>query len=418
MSNLPLFATVRQQIPNSPLQNIPWEVRKQVRDSGLLEKMRPGSSIAIGVGSRGIADLKTIVRALVDEFRACGLSPFIFPAMGSHGGGTAEGQREVLRSYGVTEEVMGCPIKASMEVVQVGMTKSGVPAFCCAEAYASDGIVIVNRIKVHTDFHGPTESGLTKMLAIGLGKKTGAERIHERGVYGLRYEIPEIAAIQIERSPMLFGLGIIEDGCHQVHLTRLFNPKEIPVEEPKLLEYSRSLTPKLPIDHIDLLIVDEMGKEISGSGLDTNVIGRLYIEGQPEPETPRIKVIVVRRLSQETHGNATGIGLADIVTRQLLDAVDFDVTHINVVTSGFLRRGEIPIVKANDYSAIQAGIELLRARYGCTNPRIVHIKNTLSLSEFHVSENLLPDLIERADIEVDHNNMEIIFDDEGNMITK
>lgn len=411
MNNLPTFARVRQDLANAPLSDLPGTVRGQIRESGLLETLKPGASVAVGVGSRGISSLGTIIRAVVDECRAHGLSPFIFPAMGSHGGGTEEGQRDVLSSLGITEESMGCPINASMEVVQVGETKSGVPAYCCAAAYHSDGIVIVNRIKIHTDFHGPTESGLTKMLAIGLGKKTGAEKVHEKGVDGLRYEIPEIAAIQIERSPLLFGLAVIEDGCHQVHSIKLLTPGEIPVQEPGLLEYSRTLTPRLPIDPIDLLIVDEMGKEISGSGMDTNVIGRLYIEGQPEPERPDIKVIIVRRLSRETHGNAAGIGLADIVTEQLVQEMNFEVTNINIVTSGFLLRGNIPTVAPNDHAAVRAGLELLQTKFHSPDPRIVRIQNTLSLSEFYISENLLPEVSDNPDVAVLQTGIVLAFDE-------
>lgn len=412
---LPRFATVRQQVPRAPLPDVAAAVRSELERIGIGDRVRPGARIAIGAGSRGIASYALVVRTVVEVLQAHGAKPFIFPAMGSHGGATAEGQRAVLAEWGITPETMGCPVISSMDVVRVGEV-GDVPVFCDAAAHASDGIIVVNRVKIHTDFHGPTESGLRKMLAIGLGKRLGAEPIHKRGAPGLRNEIPLVAAMQIERAPILCGVGIVEDGAHNVSYIEAIPAQQIPELEPLLLKRSYSLLARLPVDACDLLIVDYMGKDISGAGMDNNVLGRMYIDGEPEPESPRIEVVAVRRLTPASHGNATGIGFADLVTQQLIDEMDEEVTQVNMRTSGFMRRAVIPPILPNDRALIARGLEIIAERKPNVVPTVMRIRDTLSLEEIAVSESLLPELLERPGIELLSPPQEMMFNEQDELL--
>jgi len=416
MTTFPRLATIRQPVPTAPLADVAQAVRDELARIELGARIRPGARIAVGAGSRGITDYALVVGTVVAELKRLGAAPFIFPAMGSHGGATAEGQRGVLAEWGITEERMGCPIHSSMEVVQVGETETGIPVFCDAAAFASDGIVVVNRVKIHTDFHGPTESGLTKMLVIGLGKRQGAELIHALGTRGLREEIPRAAAVHLVKTPILCGVAIVEDGAHHVSHIQAVPAQDIPHEEPKILERSRTLLAKLPVDACDLLIVDRMGKDISGAGMDNNVLGRTLIDGEPEPPAPRIGLVAVLRLTEATQGNATGLGFADLTTQQLLDATDEEITRINVATSGFLRRGVVPPAAPNDRAAVERALELLKDRTNGAQPAVLRIRDTLSLSELKVSENLLPELLARPGVEPLAEAQELAFREDGSLI--
>jgi hypothetical protein len=322
----------------------------------------------------------------------------------------------VLAEWGVTPEAIGCPILSGMEVVRVGETETGIAVFCDAQAFASDGIIVVNRVKVHTDFHGPTESGLTKMLAIGLGKRQGAELIHARGAPGLREEIPRVAALHLERSPILCGVAIVEDGAHNISHIQAVAAQDIPAVEPQLLERARSLLAALPIEECDLLIVDWMGKDISGAGMDNNVLGRMYIDGEPDPPAPRIGLVAVLRLTAASHGNATGIGFADLVSQQLIDAMDEEITRVNMVTSGFMRRGQIPPVCPNDRALVERALGLLAAGRPSGAPTVLRIRDTLSLEKLLVSENLLPTLLARRGVELLAPPHEMEFTADGALI--
>jgi hypothetical protein len=416
MITYPRLATIRQAVPTAPLADVGQAVRDELARLELGARIKPGARIAVGAGSRGITDYALVVGTVVAELKRLGAAPFVFPAMGSHGGATAEGQRGVLVEWGITEERMGCPIHSSMEVVQVGETQTGIPVFCDAAAYASDGIIVVNRVKIHTDFHGPTESGLTKMLAIGLGKRQGAEPIHQRGTRGLREEIPRVAALHLAKSPILCGVAIVEDGAHHVSHIQAVLAQDIPHEEPKILERSRALLAKLPVDACDLLIVDRMGKDISGAGMDNNVLGRMRIDGEPEPQAPQIGLVAVLRLTEATHGNACGLGFADLTTQQLLDATDEEITRINVATSGFLRRGIVPPAAPNDRAAVERALELLKDRTNGRGPTVLRIRDTLSLSELKVSENLLPELLARPGVDLIAEPRELAFREDGTLI--
>src|SRR5215216_5302330 len=278
MPSLPHLATIRQTVPTAPLADVAQAVRDELARIDLLSRIKPGARIAVGAGSRGITDYALIVETVVRGLQTLGAAPFIFPAMGSHGGATAEGQRGVLAEWGITSERMGCEVHSSMDVVQIGATPSGIAVFCDASAFNSDGIVLVNRVKIHTDFHGPTESGLTKMMAIGLGKRQGAELIHAHGTRGLRDEIPQVAAVHLARSPIVCGVAIVEDGEHHVSHVQAVQAQAIPHEEPAILQRARALLARLPVEACDFLIVDQIGKDISGGGMDGNVIGRMFID--------------------------------------------------------------------------------------------------------------------------------------------
>ncbi|HMO56354.1 MAG TPA: DUF2088 domain-containing protein [Roseiflexaceae bacterium] len=405
------LATIRQPVPTAPLADPAAAVRAELTRIGMFDQLRRGAYIAIDAGSRGIHGYATVVGAVVAELLRVGARPFIFPAMGSHGGATDEGQREMLATWGITEATMGCSIISSMEARVIGFTDSGMPVYCDAAAFASDGILVVNRVKEHTDFHGPTESGLTKMLAIGIGKRQGAEQIHARGVYGLREDIPRVAQVLISNAPVLAGIAIVEDGSHAISEIRAVPAHAIAAEEPYILERARRLAARLPIDHCDLLIVDRIGKDISGTGMDTNVIGRIAIDGQPEPERPRITALAALRLTADSHGNATGLGFADAISKPLFDAMDAEVTQVNVVTSGFPRRGIVPPVYPDDRATIAAALALSGVAH--QNARIVRIRDTLSLHEIQVSTALLPELLAHPEVELVADATPLVFDENG-----
>jgi hypothetical protein len=402
---------IRQRFERPRLSDIPEAVRDALAD--MASHVAPGASIAIAVGSRGIANLATIVRTTVAFVEAHGGHPFIIPAMGSHGGGTAVGQAEVLASYGVTPEAMGCPVRSSMETVELTGADSPARVFMDHFAYESDGVILINRVKLHTDFHGRHESGLVKLSVIGLGKHRQALEIHSHGVYGLRNLIPPTAARIFDSGKVLFGMALVENAYDETMKIQALEAGEIMEKEPALLALSRANMPSLPVDDVDLLLIDEMGKDISGAGIDPNIIGRNMIRGEPEPERPRIKAIVVTDLTPASHGNAVGIGLADVVTKQLVDKIDLDATYENTVTSTFLERGKIPV------TAPDAREAYAWARRSCgvipeEDVRVIRIRNTLELSEVYVSDAVLADLSDREDV-VALQDATPVFDDTGAM---
>lgn len=369
--NLPSMFKVRQRFRAEKLVDIPDTLRAELANCGVT--IKSGAHIAIAVGSRGITNLPLIVREVVAWVRTQGGEPFIVPAMGSHGGATPEGQQKILEGFGLTG------IVSSMEVVQLEPD-----AFIDRHAYEADGIVLINRIKPHTSFHGRYESGLMKMLAVGLSKHAGAAAIHRQGVAGLRERIPVVARQVLATGKILFGIAIVENAYDETMAVRAIAASRIPEEELVLLELARANMPYLPVEDIDVLIVDEIGKEISGTGMDTNVIGRLRIAGEPEPSSPRIQKIFVRDLRGES---AYGIGLADVTTRRLVKKADWKATEVNAQTSGFLLRVKLPEVVEQDEDAV-------------AGERIVRIKNTLRLDTLIVSEPVLKEIESRETIEV------------------
>ena len=371
---------VRQEVVSDQVADVAATVRAGLRALPLQGLIQPDMRIAIGVGSRGISCLDESVSALVAELRGLGAAPVVVPAMGSHGGGTAEGQRKVLESYGLTRERLQVPIRSGMETVQIGTTPAGMRVYFSREAAASDGIIVVNRIKEHTAFKGRWESGLMKMLAVGLGKVEGATEIHN---WGVRDAMPAAARVILEEMPVLAGVAIVENGHHEPAEIVVLPAEQIEQEEPKLLDRARALTPRIPFEPLDLLVVGEMGKDISGTGMDLNVIGMWRRAGGPV--SPQFETIAVLALTEDSHGNAIGVGHGDLITRRLYDKIDFEATYTNSLTSHNLAGGKIPIVLPSDRAAIEAGL----AGVDPGRARLLLIRNTLELEQMWVSQPLL-----------------------------
>ncbi|HSW45943.1 MAG TPA: DUF2088 domain-containing protein [Phycisphaerae bacterium] len=387
---------VRQRFASEHIEDVAGALRQELARCGL--KVPPGK-IAIAVGSRGIANLATLVRETVAWVRSQGGEPFIVPAMGSHGGATAAGQQCLLEEYGITEAAVRAPIRSSLAVVELDRGDLEIPVYMDAEAGRAAGVIVINRIKPHTSFHGRYESGLMKMMAVGLGKQRQAEAIHRFGVQGLRDLMPRVACRVARHGRILLGLGIVENAYDQTLKIRVLPSDAIPEAEPALLDLARSHMPRLPVEDIDLLIVDEMGKDLSGLGIDPNVVGRLRIAGQPEPASPRIRLIVVRDLTAASRGNAAGMGLADIVIRRLFEKIDRAATYENTLTSTFVERAKVPMIADTDREAMGFSTRLLRD-VELSDLRIVRIRSTLHLAEVLVSSAVLRDVQGLPEIEV------------------
>lgn len=395
MDNLYL-TPVAQTFSRESIPDIPGRVIETMRQSGV--EFQPGTRIAIAVGSRGISHLAQIVRAVVDFLKARDVSCFVVPAMGSHGGATAEGQTEVLTSLGVTEASVGVPIRSSMQVVELPRGPLPHPVYQDKIAHEADGIVVINRIKAHTDFMGEIESGLAKMCVIGLGKHHQALTMHRFGVKGLRDYIPAAAEQILKTSRILLGIGLVENAYDETMRIEAIRRESILSEEKVLLKLSRASMPSLPVDAMDLLILDAMGKDISGTGMDPNIIGRRMIAGEPDLPIPAITRLVVCGLSEQSHGNALGMGMADFITRRLYDAIDFPATYENTLTSTFIERGRIPIIAETDWMAVQYAMRT----WGDIRPetaKIIRAENTLHIDRLYVSDAVLdvvrgcPDLV-------------------------
>jgi hypothetical protein len=400
---------IHQDFPKPRLLDLKAAVLQELQE--VVPLLASKSSVAVAVGSRGIAEIALIVKTVVDFLRAEGCAPFIVPAMGSHGGATAEGQTEILASYGITEAAMGVPVRATMETVVLTEPGATVPAFMDRHAYEADGVVLINRVKPHTDYHGDYESGLVKMSVIGLGKHRQALAVHSHGVRGLRELMPQVAAQIFRSGHVLFGLAVVENAYDAPMLVRALPAEEIMAEEPELLELAKANMPRLPRDDIDVLIIDRMGKDISGVGIDPNIIGRMYIRGVAEPARPRIKAIAVADLTAASHGNAVGVGLADVITQRLFDKIDRGVTYENIVTSTFFERGKIPLIAK---SAAQAYAWALRS---CGvipegRARVVRIRDTLHLGDVYVSSAILDDVAPAPEVSVEGDPV-AMFDAEG-----
>jgi len=394
---IPSLIKVRHVFNNEHIRDIEGTVREQMQSSGV--KIDKGSNIAIAVGSRGIKNIHRIVKAAVQYVKDMGGFPFIVPAMGSHGGATAEGQKGVLEGYGVTEEYTGAPIRSSMQVVELPQEGLENKVYMDKNAYEADGTIIINRIKYHTDFHGSHESGLMKICVVGLGKHKQALELHKYGVKGLKDMIVPTARQILKHGNIIMGIGIVENAYDDTAIIKALKPDEIENEEAKLLEISKGNMPYFPVDKFDLLIIDEMGKNISGTGVDTNIIGRIGIRGEKEPEKPYITNIVITDLTEESHGNGLGVGLADIITKRLFNKIDLKITYENVLTSNFLKRGSIPIIADTDRQAVEYALRTC-GPIETENARIIRIKNTLELGEIYVSQSILEEVRDNRNIEV------------------
>ncbi|MDH7576785.1 MAG: lactate racemase domain-containing protein [Bacillota bacterium] len=384
----PVMYRARYALPAPYIENVHEEVKKVFKKARFWKKLKKGARVAVTAGSRGISDIVPVLMTTLEILKENHLQPYLVPAMGSHGGGTPEGQKKVLAALGITEETTGVPIKATGEAAKLGEIAPEVPVYFNKAALESDGIIVVNRVKPHTSFHGPVESGLMKMLAIGLGNPQGAAALHRFGPRGLKEYIPLVAQFILANLPVLYGIAIIENAREQTAHIEGVEPEDFFHKEQQLLNQARSLMPRLPFQELDLLIVREMGKCFSGTGMDTNLIGRLRIQGEPEPETPRIKRIAVLDLAARSEGNATGIGLADFATDRLLSKVDWEVTYLNVLSTTFVQRAMVPMHFPTEEETIQMALRSL----GSENPhkaRVLVIQNTLELDEVEFSAALI-----------------------------
>jgi Domain of unknown function (DUF362) len=394
-SRFPRMIRVKQAFQGPTVENVPGAVRAAL---GQLElSVKAGQSVALTVGSRGVVNIDAIVRATVEHVKALGARPFIIPAMGSHGGGTAEGQRSVLEHYGVTEATMGCPVHATMDVVQVGEAL-GLPIWLDRYAAEADWIGVVNRIKPHTGFTGDIGSGLLKMMTIGTGKHRGAVQAHRANIrLGYERMITELGAGMLRSGRIAFGLGVVENGYDETALVQAFLPGELEAGERGLLRKARAWMAKLPFEVLDLLIVDEIGKEISGTGMDTNVIGRHATWFERPFTSPRITFVLACDTTANTYGNANGIGLADFTTRRLADKIDWEPTYVNALTACSPGGPKLPAVLDSTREAIAVALSCLGLER-VEQARVVRIQNTLRLTEVEVSEALAAELAAREDL--------------------
>jgi hypothetical protein len=397
---LPRMIGIRQKFDDTHIREIEKTVRREIEQEKIRKWIKPGQSIAIGVGSRGIGNLARIVKETVSCLKDQGALPFIVPAMGSHGGATAEGQAGVLCGYGVTEEAMGVPIKSSMDVTLLGRTPEGIPVYMDRNALAADMAMVIARVKPHTAFKAPIESGLCKMLAIGFGKHIGCSRLHAEGWLDFSNVVSSVAKVTLKEANIGFGLALVENAFEQTAVIQAVVKDEFLTQDRELLAKAKEMMPSLMVPGIDVLIIEQMGKDISGAGMDPNIIGRSSVRGTiPDYHGPAIQRVVVLGLSEGTHGNASGIGNAEFITRKVFERIDFIPTYANMIAAGAPEGGRIPIVMETESEAIIAAVRCCR-NIGDTGPRIVRIKDTLHLGEIQVSENMLPLLQDNDRIEI------------------
>ena len=405
---------VRQKFPASAKIDVRAELRKQFRPT-----VKPGARIAVGAGSRGITNLAAVIGETIAILKAAGAKPFLVPAMGSHGGATAEGQIQILSEYGVTEAAMGVPFRASMDTVSLGRTEDGVDVRFSKEALDSDGIVVINRVKPHTDFGPPLGSGLVKMIAIGFGKQHGAASYHAAASrLGMERIIRTVSKVVLPRVPILAGIGLIEDTFHETARLSVVKAEEIEAREVELQAEARRLMPRLPFDEADLLIIDWIGKNISGAGMDPNITGRPvhgYSSKLAEHTSkPILHRVYVRALTPESHGNAIGIGMADFASTKLVRSIDAAATSMNALTALSINSFKIPMSFENDREAIRRALDTVPLANGGTH-RVVRIESTLSLEKVEVSEAYADELKKRSDLEPLGPARDVRFDAEGNL---
>ena len=413
---LPNMTRIQQQFEAPVLADLPAAIHAELDRINAATIVKPGETVAITAGSRGVANVDVAVKATVDYLKGLGAKPFVVPAMGSHGGATAEGQRSVLEHYGITEETVGAPVKATMEVVELGKTADGLPVFFDRYAAEADHVVPLNRIKAHTDFNGSIESGLMKMMVIGLGKQQGANLYHRAFFqYSFEHVIMAVGGFILDTGKIAFGLGLIENAHEDTAKAVAMSAAQLLQTERELLVEAKSLMGRLPFDELDLLIVDWTGKNISGTGMDTNVIGRMMQNFEPEPAKPAILRIFVRDLTEESDGNATGIGLADFTTTRLVDKIDRHSTYMNGITALGPQKSKIPFYYDTDREAIEVALDTI----GLTEPedaRVIRIESTLRLTELDISEVLLEDAKLHSRLEVIGETKSFQFDVGGNLL--
>ncbi len=410
---LPKMATISQSFPSDRLTDVAGALRKELNKSNIIERVRPGMRIAVAVGSRGLADLPVLVQGIVSELKRLGAKPFVIPAMGSHGGASAEGQEDVLANLGVTPQSVGCPIVSSMEVVEIGRLANGLPVYMDKQAYEADGIVVLNRVKPHTAFRGNNESGIVKMLTIGLGKQKGAEACH---AYSFKYMAEHIVLMAeqiLATNKILFGIATVENAYDQISKVAAAAPEEFIELDRQLLVEAKANMASLPFKQIDVLVLDRIGKDISGDGMDPNITGRYptpYASGGPE-----IAKMVVLDLTERTHGNANGMGTADFATRRLVNKTNFSMTYANGLTSTVVGPTHMPTILECDQDALLAAIKTCNAK-DQKQARIVRIADTLHLGKLQISEALVEEALKLPGITLLSEPAELSFDEAGNLL--
>ncbi len=412
---VPQMVRIRQQYSRPRITDIPREVQRQLDRPELMALVQPGMQIAITAGSRGVANIALIIREIADICKARGAHPFVIPAMGSHGGATAAGQREILTGYQITEENVGCPIRCTMEVRQIcRLEDTGEPVFIDRYAAEADGIIVVGRVKPHTLFQGRVESGICKMMAIGLGKQKGAEECHNQGPYKMAENIQRYGYAVLRHAKVLFALAAVENAYDETAILRSLSRDEIYGEEPKLLAQARALMPGLPFESCDVLIIDEIGKHISGDGMDPNITGRFLVPAfnhRPDPQR-----IVVLDIAPESHGNGTGLGFADMTTQRAAGKFDREKTYPNGLTSHIMDLTRIPPVFRTDRLCIQAALKTVYGLLDTSQARIIRLKNTKHTAEFEISVPMLADVLDDPNIQILSGPAPLPFDTEGNLL--
>ena len=411
----PKLYLAKQTFARPRVEAIKSTVYQELEKLGIKKRLPKGAKVAITAGSRGINKIVEMTRITVDYLKENGFEPRLIAAMGSHGGGTAEGQREILNSLGMTADAVGAPVLVGAETVEVGKTAQGLTAYINRHVLDVDGVIVLNRIKSHTALVGDMQSGLTKMCVVGLGGPSGAQQFHSLGIRELPACLREIGTILIEKTPILGGLAIIENGFEETAHIIGVEARKFIEEEPKLLATAVKLMPLLPADKLDILVIEEMGKDYSGTGIDTTVVGRFRVKGEPEPETPFIKRIVLLDISEGSHGNANGIGLADLVTDKLVSKVDLKSTYLNVITTGFVQRCFTPLHFPSERETIEMAIASL-GRIAAKDLRLMIIATTLHLEKVYVSEALVAELKTRPGVEVAAEPVALEFDADRNLV--
>lgn len=410
---LPKMVKIRQKFLVSKVENLDQTLKEQIGGLDLKNKLKPGMSVAVAVGSRGISHIDDVARITVAELKRMGVSPFIVPCMGSHGGSTDEGQKMVLANLGVTEETMGCPIVSSMQVVKIGQLENGLPVYIDKNAYEADAIVVINRIKPHTAFRGRHESGIIKMLTIGLGKQKGADSCHAYSFQYMAENIVNMGKIIMKKANILFSVGLIENAYDNVAKIVAVLPENMLEVDEALLKEAKKNMARIMFDEFDVLIVDQIGKDVSGDGMDPNITGRYptpYATGGPV-----INKVVILDLTKKTHGNANGMGMGDFIPQRLFDQIDRSQTYANALTSTVTTSVRTPVILKDDREAIAAAVKTCNAK-DLSKARVIRIKDTLHLGEIWISESLLAIAKQNPAIEIVGQAEELIFDKQGRLL--
>ena len=409
---LPQIMKVSQTFDNTKLDDVEGDLNQKLIDKNIKDKIKPGMKSAITGGSRGISFYKELMKTIVSFVKKCGATPFIIPSMGSHGGGTSEGQENMLKKLGITKESVGCEIISSMDVVEVGRTSKDLPVYIDKNAANADGIILLNRVKLHTSFRGKYESGLIKMMAIGLAKRKGADMTHFLRYENMAENLVEVGKIALNNLNIICGVASIENGYNEVADLFVLHKDEILQEEPKILEKSKRLMPRIYLDNIDVLIVNEIGKNISGTGVDTNIVGRFHTNAASGgPNTVKLGFLDI---SEKSGGNGNGMGLADFVSKKFFRKIDFESTYINAITSTEPNSVKLPLVLDNDKYVFQGCVKLCGVK-NIQDIKLVIINNTKELDEIYMSKSAFENTVDKSKVKKESELFDIPFDDEGNL---